>query len=68
MAMRRVINKTFALGAATACPRHLRACARFINEYKPIRIKLRLHRFPVIARFRHVFAMLLAGVQRFFYN
>ena len=54
--------------AATARSRHLRVCAGFINKYKSVRIKRRLRPFPFFARLRHVFAVLLAGVQRFFYS
>jgi len=65
---RRVIDEPLALLAATARSRHLRVCAGFINKYKSVRIKRRLCPFPFFARLRHVFAVLLAGVQRFFYS
>ena len=68
MAVRRVIDETLAFLAASARSRHLRICASFINKYKSVRIKRRLRPFPFLARLRHVFSMLLAGVQRFFYS
>ena len=64
--MRRVIDQTLALLAASARSRHLRVRAGFINENKSAWIKRRLRPFPFFARLRHIFAMLLAGVQRFF--
>jgi hypothetical protein len=48
--------------------RNLSTLPSFINKYKSVRIKRRLCPFPFFARLRHVFAVLLAGVQRFFYS
>ena len=52
--------------AASISARHLGAGAGFIDEHKSFGIKVRLHRFPALARLGDIGPLLLSGVQSFF--
>lgn len=68
VAVGRVIDQPLAFLAASARSRHLRVRAGFINENQSLGIKRRLRLSPVFALLGHVFVVLFAGVQRFFYS
>jgi hypothetical protein len=59
-------NATLADRSASACACHVSRSAGFVEEHKFRDIKRRLIFFPLRAFQLHVFALLLAGVQRFF--
>jgi hypothetical protein len=60
------INNPFAFFRTSVQAGHIGFCTCFINKYKAIEIKLTLPGLPFGSGFCHVFALLLAGVQRFF--
>jgi hypothetical protein len=67
VAMRNPANQPAAL-RATAGPRHVGTGAGPVDEHQPRRIKRGLILSPTLPRRGHVGALLLAGVQDFFYS
>ena len=60
------IHNPFAFIRTSIQAGHIGLGTRFINENKAVEIKLALPGHPFGSGFGHVFALLLAGVQRFF--
>ena len=66
MPVGREINNPFAFIRTSIQACHIGFGTRFIDENKTVEIKLTLPGHPFGSGFDHVFALLLAGVQRFF--
>ena len=66
MPVRRQVNNPFTFPRTSVQAGHIGFSTCFINENKTVEIKLALSGHPFGSGFRHVFAFLLAGVQRFF--
>lgn len=66
VAVRHIRHQPFGFGRTPVTPCHIRGSPCLVDEYQPCGVKRGLIFFPFGARFLHVFALLLAGVQGFF--
>ena len=68
MAMRHLGDQPLAERAASMQSSHVRLGPGLVDKDQPLGINFALQPLPLLAASRHVMAILLAGVQCFFYS